>query len=167
MDDSHSCQEQDVVYPEEQFEKALASLIQAHLQGHAASVIVPKFGLDLAVFMPLPSASRVVFVEAKSYGGQRQGGVGFGNGVGKGPQVDLLLSSIDQLAILDSHVRWAFADATQPRGTTRYALLTCSQARDAAMGGVARGKQDNFRISALKAHCIAWPTFCEKLLAFL
>ncbi len=163
----HTCHEPEVIYPEKQFEKALDAVIQAYLQGNVASAIVRRFGLDFAVFIYHPVASRVVFIEAKSYGSQRQGGVGFGNGIGKGPQVDLLLSSMAQLAILDTHVRWAFADATQPRGTTRYALLTCSEARDASMGGVARGKQNNFRISALTAHRIAWPTFCEKLLAFL
>lgn len=167
MDDLRPCEEPSVVYPEKDFENALASVIRAHLPGNVASVIVPRFGLDFAVFMRSLSGSRVVFVDAKSYGGQRQGGLGFGNGVGRGPQVDLLISSRDQLEILDNHVRWAFADATQPPGAARYALLTCSQARNAAMGGVARGKQNNFRISALKAHSIAWPPFCEQLLAFL
>jgi hypothetical protein len=156
-----------VVYPEKQFEKALASVIQAHLQGSVASVIVPRFGLDFGVFMYHPIAPRAVFVEAKSYGGQRQGGVGFGDRHGEGPQVDLLLSSMDQLAILDSHVRWAFADATQPYGASRYALLACSEARDVAMGGVARGKQNNFRVSGLAGHRITWATFCERLLAFV
>lgn len=162
MDDLRLCQEPDVVYPEERFEKALASVIQSHLRGNVASKIVPGFGLDIAIFLPHQIASRVLFVEAKSYRQQRQGGVGFGD-----KQADLLLSSADQLAILDSHVRWAFADAMQPRGTTRYALLTCSEARDAAMGGASRGKHNNFRMSALTAHRVAWPTFCEKLLAFL
>lgn len=155
------------MYPEKHFERALDAVIRANLLNSVAAAIVPRFGLDLAIFMHHLIASRVVFVEAKSYGGQRQGGVGFGNGVGEGPQVDLLLSSMDQLTVLDSHVRWAFADATQPWGTTRYALLTCSEARDAAMGGVARGKQNNFRISALAGHSIYWPAFCEKLVAFL
>lgn len=167
MDDPQDCQEPDVVYPEEEFEKALASVIQAHLRSNVASKVVPRFGLDIAIFLPHPIASRVLFVEAKSYGLQRQGGIGFGDRHGKGPQVDFLLSSVDQLAILNSHVLWAFADATQPRGTTRYALLTCSEARDAAMGGVAREKQNNFRMSMLNAHRVAWPTFCEKLLTFL
>jgi hypothetical protein len=47
---------------------------------------------------------------------------------------------MDQLTVLDSHVLWAFADATRPWGTTRYALLTCSEARDAAMGRCCPGK---------------------------
>jgi hypothetical protein len=162
MDDPYSCQEPDVVYPEERFEKALASVIQAHLRGNVASKIVAGFGLDIAIFLHHPIASRVRFVEAKSYRQQRQGGVGFGD-----KQADLLLSSVDQLAILDNHVRWAFADAMQPRGATRYALLTCSEARDAAMGGAAREKHNNFQMSALKAHLVAWPTFCERLRAFL
>ena len=164
---SQLCQEPHVVYAEEQFERALASMIQSHLGNHISSFVLPRFGLDFAIFVSHPGAPRALFLEAKSYGGQRQGGVGFGNGHSEGSQVDLLLYSPDQLAILDAHVRWAFANAMQRCGTTRYALLSCSQARDAAMGGVARGKQNNFRISALKSHCIDWPTLCEELLAFL
>ena len=160
-------QEPEIVYPEEQFERSLGAIIQTGLTGSAVSAVVPRLGLDVAVFQKLPGGSRVIFVEVKSYGGQRQGGVGFGNSAGKGPQVDLLLSSGDQLAILDNHIRWAFADATRQPGTARYALLTCSEARDATMGSVARGKQNNFRISALEAHFLTWPVFCESLLAFL
>lgn len=161
------CPEPEIIYPEKQFERALEAVIRANLHGSVASAIVPRFGLDFAIFMHHANSSRIVFVEAKSYGGQRQGGVGFGNGLGEGPQVDILLSSTDQLTIFDRHVRWAFADATWPPGSTRYALLTCSEARDAAMGHVARGKQNNFRLSALTAHFIAWPVLCENLLAFL
>jgi hypothetical protein len=163
----HPCQEPEIVYPEEQFEIALDGIIRTGLSGDVPITMVRRFGLDLAVFVHQSGASRVVFIEAKSYGGQRQGGVGFGNSVGQGPQVEILLSSVDQLAILDNHMRWAFADATQPPGAARYALLTCSQARGTAMGGVAKGKQNNFRISSLKAHSLTWPIFCENLLAFL
>ena len=163
----YSCPEPKVVYPEKLFEMALDGVIRVGLRSDVAFAIVPRFGLDLAIVAHSSGASRIVFVEAKSYGGQRQGGVGFGNGVGQGSQVEIILSSVDQLAILDSHIRWAFADATQPQGTARYAFLTCSDARGAAMGGVATGKQNNFRISSLKSHSITWPMLCENLLAFL
>ena len=41
-------------------------------------MIVPKFGLDLGIFTGGGNACRSIFIEAKSYGGQRQGGIGFG-----------------------------------------------------------------------------------------
>lgn len=165
--DSYAHQEPDIVYPEKQFESVIASLIQTTIQNENQSVIVSRFGLDLAVFIRRPTASRAVFIEAKSYSGQRQGGVGFGNGRGEGPQIDLLLLSNVQLELLDNHVRWAFADATLTLGTARYALLTCSEARNAAMGGVSRVKQNNFRISTIKTHLVTWSVFCENLSAFL
>jgi hypothetical protein len=167
--DVRACEEPAIVYEEKHFEMAVRSVIQATAPADTLSWIVPRLGLDLSAVVLNSVASRSLYIEieAKSYGGQRRGGVGFGNGKGEGPQVDLLLSSPDQLANLDRHVRWAFVDATRPRGTPRYALLTCSEARNAAMGGVARGKQNNFKISAIKAYWTAWPTFCEHLLAFL
>ena len=75
---------------------------------------MPKFGLDIAVFPEDVGPPQPLFVEVKSYGGKRQGGVGFGNGRGEGPQVDLLVG--DASALFDSYIRWAFVDATQPVG---------------------------------------------------
>jgi hypothetical protein len=42
---------------------------------------------------------------------------------------------------------WAFADATIQFGAARYALITSSQAHEAAMGGVARGAGENHKES--------------------
>lgn len=154
-----------VVYPESEFEKALGPLFDAAIRGSTAAVVVPKFGLDFAVFIREQSRCRAVFVEAKAYGGQRQGGVGFGNGRGEGPQVEILLSG--DVAILDEYVRWAFVDATLPLGTARYALLDCSEAKAAVMGAVAKGKQNYFRLSAVRPHFVGWRVFAEKLVAFL
>jgi hypothetical protein len=162
----NACQEPSEVYPEKLFEAALALVIQAAVKENASSLIVPKFGLDLAVFMPNVTGTRTVFIEAKSYGGQRQGGVGFGTGAG-GLQVELLIADTWQLETLDKHLRWAFVNATLPPGAARYALLTCFDARAAVMGGVARGKQNNFKISAIEAHLSTWPIFCASLLTFL
>jgi hypothetical protein len=162
--DVNSFEEPAVVYPESEFERALAPLFDAGLRGCRTAVVVPRFGLDFAVFVQDNGPSRLIFVEAKSYNGQRQGGVGFGNGRGDGPQVEILLS--DQLAIVDEHVRWAFADATQSKGADRYALLNCSEARAAVMGVVAKGKQNNFRLSALKPHFVGWGVFSKRLLEF-
>lgn len=35
------------------------------------------------------------------------------------------------------------------------------------MGGVRRGKQNNFAISQLKLHYVCWPIFCDKLIGFV
>lgn len=161
-----ACQEPTEVYPEKHFEDALAAVVRAALPERTAA-IVRRFGLDIAVFIHDPARSRTLFIEAKSFGGQRQGGVGFGNGRGKGPQVEILLSPLDQLAMLDRQVAWAFVDATQSYGTPRYALLTCSEAMGAAMGTIARDKQNNFRISQLEPHLTKWANFCEHLSRFL
>jgi len=166
MIDALSYPEPNDVYPETVFEKALSSAIRWVLCD-CSFALVPKLGLDLAVFVKQSGKSQVFFVEVKSYRTQRNGGLGFGSGRGVGPQVDLLLSSRDEFAILENHVRWAFADATRPCGSARYALLTCSKARGAAMGSVATGKQNNFRIAALDGEWVMWPVFCEYLRSFL
>src|SRR5438045_2858388 len=125
--DMNSFEEPVVVYPEAEFEKALKPLFNAGLHGCRTAVVVPKFGLDFAVFVEDAGPARPVFVEAKAYNAQRPGGIGFGNGKGEGPQVEILLA--EGSVVLDQHVRWAFADATQPPATDRYALLNCSEAR--------------------------------------
>lgn len=110
MNDSRSavmgdkCPEPWIVYPEDEFEKSLHSLISDTLRNDPRGFVVPKFGLDFAVFTPDPAGYRVIFVEVKSYGGQRQGGIGFGSAKGEGPQVDLLLFNADRLQILDRFV---------------------------------------------------------------
>jgi hypothetical protein len=155
-----------IVYPEAAFEAALLDLVRACCHGQSVA-IVPRFGLDFAVFDLSDRAKSAVFIEAKSYGAQRQGGCGFGNGRGEGPQVQLLLNEGSQLDVLDRFVRWAFVDATRAPGTDRYALLTCREAKSAAMGNVAPGKQNNFRMSAITPHMVAWPLFAERLVQFV
>jgi hypothetical protein len=158
-----ACEEPIQVYPEKEFEDALTAIVRGVLQEKTPAAVLRGFGLDIAVFIHDPARPQTVFIEAKSFAGQRQGGVGFGNGRGEGPQVDLLLSTPDALAILDRQVGWAFVDATKPYGASRYALLTCTEALNAAMGTVARGNQNNFGISRLRAHLTDWATFCEDL----
>ena len=131
------------VYPESEFERSLAPLIERALHGCRA-VVVPKFGLDIAVFLEDVGPPQPLFVEVKSYGGKRQGGVGFGNGRGEGPQVDLLVG--DASALFDSYTRWAFVDATQPVGTDRYAFLTCSDARGRSDGGGRERKAEQLQV---------------------
>ena len=120
--------------------------------------------LALRLYLADVGPPQPLFVEVKSYGGKRQGGVGFGNGRGEGPQVDLLVG--DASALFDSYIRWAFVDATQPVGVDRYAFLTCSDARAAVMGVVARGKQNNFKLAALRPHFVGWRAFSEQFLEF-
>jgi len=156
--------EPEVVYPEERFEEAVFNVLRGGLAAAGcAHCFVPRFGLDAAIFIG-DSATKILFVEAKSYGGQRPGAVGFGNGRGEGPQVDILLAAPP--GSLNSSVRWAFADATRVTGSARYALRDCQTARGATMGGVARGKQNNFRVSALEPHLVTWFEFRERLLDF-
>ncbi len=102
----------------------------------------------------------------KAYGGQRPGGIGFGNQNGEGPQVDLLIDA-NEIANRGQDIRWAFADGTREVGSKRYALLTSSQACEAAMGRVGRSKQNNFRLSALRDQWVTWTEFCEKLKLFV
>jgi hypothetical protein len=155
-----------IVYPEAAFETALLDLVRACCHAQSAAV-VPRFGLDIAVFDLSDRANSAVFIEAKSYGAQRPGGCGFGNGRGEGPQVQLLLLEGAQLDVLDEFVRWAFVDATRPHGSDRYALLTCREAKSAAMGSIASGKQNNFRMSAITPHLVTWPVFSERLVEFV
>jgi hypothetical protein len=159
------CAEPMVVYPEKEFEMALRMVIHIASTSGLACAIVPATGFDMAVQVIAPTP-RTIHIEVKSYGGQRQGGVGFGNGKGAGPQVDLLVDE-EQAVSRDDDVRWAFADATRAFGVPRYALLSCSEARGAAMCVVARNKQNNFRLSALKNHWVPWAEFSEKLIAFI
>src|SRR3990172_2723411 len=156
------------VYPEERFEATLTELAQFVLEkARARYTLVPKFGLDIAVFLIGSAGPNVRFIEAKSYGGQRMGGVGFGNGKGVGPQIDVLLCSEEQLAAFDAHVRWALVDATRPVAAARYAFFSCSCAKAAAMGGVARGKQNNLKLSALGPEFVDWAPFCTVFRTFL
>jgi hypothetical protein len=111
--------------------------------------ILPKFGLDLDTFISDGSGSYARFVEVNSYNAARTGGVGFANNPGRGPQVDILLSPEGDIGVVDETVRWVLADATLGVGDKRSAFFDCSAARAAAMGGVAREKQNNLSISKL------------------
>ena len=158
-----------LLYPEAEFQKVLVALIQDILREQARQfILVEKFGLDVAVSLDTAPSGCVRLFEVKAFGGQRMGGVGFGNGRGIGPQVDLILATEPELRLLDSSVRWAYADALQAPCTSRYALLTCATVKSAAMGSsVARGKQNNLRISAFRQHLVAWEQFRAEVENFL
>lgn len=141
--------EPEAIYPESLFEAEVARIVEA-VYGHASLefALHTHLGLDLAAFVTTACGPAVRMLEAKSYNAQRQGGVGFGDGGGEGPQVDLLLSNPSALRLVDQSVRWVLADATLPRGAARYACFDCAAASQAAMGGVARGKQNTFSLTA-------------------
>jgi hypothetical protein len=65
------------------------------------------------------------------------------------------------------HGRRPHADATQAQGAPRDGLFTCEGAKKAAMGTVARGKQNNLRISARRQGLVDWAAFCSRLKDFL
>lgn len=168
MTDSRTPVEPQDVYPEEHFERAVVEVLRSLLTSARVDfVLLPRFGLDTALFIRRGGSTRALLIEAKSYSAQRQGGVGFGNGRGEGPQVDVLMSDETAVAILDGHVRWAFVDATRPHGASRYGLFTCTEAKCAAMGGVERGKQNNLRAAAFQPQLIGWSEFCGRLDAFI
>ena len=148
--------EPDRVFLEAVFEDSIAGVV-AHTLKEVDVRIVRHFGLDMAIFKLVRGTPLSLFIEVKSCKAQRLSCVGFGNGRGKGPQVDLLLG--DDLSVLDQSVRWAFVDATLPTGTNRYALLNCTNARAAVMGTVTRGKQNNFSIACLSPHLVAWDDY--------
>ncbi len=157
-----------IAYPEKEFEMALRIVISNLLQSRALKSAVPRFGLDIAfdIIDPHQNSPTHLEIEVKAYKGQRQGGVEFGNKKG-GSQVDLLLTDANELIEYEKIIRWAFVDATMKVGTRRYALITCIEARDAVMGSVCRGKQNNFKMSSIKMHQISWPDFIQKLSDFL
>lgn len=157
-----------VVTPEAVFEAAIVEAVH-HLVGEVSCrcVVVPKFGLDIALFLQDDGGAYARFLEAKVYAAGRPGGVGFGAPNGRGPQVEILLCSEENLAVLDNAVRWVFADATRAPGSPRYAFVDCRRARAAAMGQVAKGKQNNFRVSALADSFVTWPDLVAELRQFL
>ena len=157
--------EQVEVYPEAAFQKAIVSVVRDILSAAGRSfVVLEGFRLDVATFFD----GKVRFFEVKAFGGQRAGGVGFGNGVGQGTQVDLLLCDDKSLPLFDPVIRWVYADATQSPGTARYALFTCMKAKNSAMAiTVRRGKQNNLRISALRDSLVPWTELCAQIRRFL
>lgn len=156
------------VYQEKEFQGAILAAVK-NLLGVAKRrfVVFEGFGLDVAIFIDTPPSCILRFLEVKVFGAQRMGGVGFGDGRGQGPQVNLLLSPEWSLELFDQMVRWVYADATQAPGTARYALFTCVKARSTAMGGVACGKQNNLRASELRDSLVNWTQLCAQIQGFL
>jgi len=157
-----------VITPESAFEAAVLDAVRDLVRDAGWSyLVVPRFGLDLALFLAREGRAYTRFLEVKVYAARRPGGIGFGTQKGEGPQVELLLCPDQDLALLDTAVRWILADATRPAGSARYALFDCRRAKAAAMGGVRKGKQNNLRMSALQDCFQAWPELLGQLQRFM
>lgn len=112
--------------------------------------VLDEFGLDIAVFIE-PKGGSIIskFLELKAFVGQRPSGVGFGNNKGLGTQIDLLLLDDSQLKLADRVIRWILVDGRKPKGTDRYFIFNSAIAREAVMGNVSRGKQNNLNVNRL------------------
>jgi hypothetical protein len=160
--------EPETVAPESAFEATIVEVIRGLLaEAGCAHLLVPKFGLDVGLFLTGSAGAYARFLEVKVYAGGRPGAVGFGNGKGEGPQVELLLCAEGDMHLLDQAVGWVLADSTRPLGSARYALFDCRTACKAAMGQISKGKQNNLRIAALQGSFVTWSKLVELLRQFL
>ena len=170
-------QEPDIVRgsdPEKALRKAIIAEIKELLNQWQLShslvrfFILEDFGLDVAVFMESSNQYYTAkFLELKAFVGSRPGGIGFGNQAGKGSQVDLLKLGQGELKLADRFSRWIMVDGTKSRGLARFTIFSNSQAHEAAMNSVGRGKQNNLRIDDLMANAITWDNLLKELEAFL
>jgi hypothetical protein len=161
--------------PEAVLQSAVVSEIRRMMQQALVPyVLLERYGLDVSVFLLHPDGPRFRQIELKVHTGQRQGGVGLGNGSGRGVQVDLLYDaarerprSPDELRLLDASIRWVLAYGLEPEGTARFAWFNCSEAKAAVMGGVRPGKQHNLRIGSLVDKKRTWPQLLDSIREFL
>lgn len=133
----------------------------------AEYIILSEFGLDIAFVIHQHDRSSIRFLELKAYTGSRPGGVGFGNSKGEGTEVDLLLLDDSQLNLADQFIRWILMDGTEPEGSKRFVIFNNNEAKNSAMGGVERGKQNNLRVSTLMSSAIHWEDLSRELESFL
>ena len=154
--------------PENSLHLALVS--QLRMMGEEKGkdlLILDEFGLDIAIFYQRDDYLVSRFIELKTFVGSRQGGVGIGNSRGYGTQIDLLLLSHEQLEKLYKNIIWVLGFGTMPIGTPRYKVFSCLEAKNAAMGGIRRGKQNNLRISDLTDNLMTWIEILEYTDGFL
>jgi hypothetical protein len=160
--------EPQIVAPEEKFEVALTDACKGILAGaDLRYALLPRLGLDIAFLIDHPSGTRWGFVEAKSFSGQRAGGVPVGNQKGGGRQLDILLLSDAELALFDASVRWVLAHARHKPGERRYAIFTCARAKSAVMAGARRDKNNNLRSSDFASELVTWDVLLDHLRSFL
>jgi len=153
-------------------EKSLHIALVSHLKMVGEEIgreliILDEFGLDIAIFYAKEQQVVSRFIELKTFVGSRQGGVGIGNGRGYGVQIDLLLLPDKQLELLNDSILWILGFGTMPIGTSRYKIFSCVDAKNAAMGGINRGKQNNLRISDLAKDLLTWKELLESTFSFI
>lgn len=147
---------------------ALVKEIHSVLQSAGVGYVLLKgFGLDIAVFVQKGQKDYARFLEVKVYADQRPGAVGVGNGRGKGSQVDLLIHPEPALKVTDPSIRWVLGMASLPKGSPRYAFFSSTRAKAAIMNEVARGKQNNLRVSDFQHELVPWHTLCVELCQFM
>lgn len=159
--------EPDLSVGEEALQKAITFEVNRILEGSCLPfVLIEHFGLDLALWLGTPPALKSMFLEFKVYLSQ-SGRLGFGNGQGKGNQVDLLMLGPSDFSHLEDRIRWIIADGSMQPGSSRYAFIPSEIVKSAAMGGVARGKQNNIRINEVMSRGVTWDQLLDKLSEFL
>ena len=72
-----------------------------------------------------------------------------------------------QLYLANEFIRWIVVDGTKKKGTKRHAIFDNNQAKDAAMGGVEKGKWNNLSIHKLMKEAITWAELLEEIKKFL
>ena len=133
-----------------------------------AYFVLEHFGLDLTVAIKWSDNRRSIrLLELKAFVGSRQGGVGVGNQSGEGSQIDLLLLDNRQMSVCDEFMRWLLVDGTEPTTTARFAFFGMKTAKNAAMGTVKKGKQNNLRVAQLTEEALTWNEVSRNLEQFL
>jgi hypothetical protein len=159
--------EPDLSAGEEDLQKSITFEVHRILErSNRPFVLIEHFGLDLALWLGTPPALKSIFLEFKVCLSQ-SGRVGFGNRQGKGNQVDLLMLGSSDLSRLEDRIRWIIADGSMQPGSSRYAFISSETVKSAAMGGVERGKQNNFRIKEVMSQGMTWEQLLDMLSEFL
>jgi len=133
-----------------------------------AYFVLERFGLDLTVAIRWSdNRCSIRLLELKAFVGSRQGGVGVGGPRGEGSQIDLLLLDDKQMSACDEFIRWLLIDGTKPTTTARFAFFGMKTAKNAAMGIVRKGKQNNLRVTQLMEETLTWNEVSRNLEQFL
>jgi hypothetical protein len=160
---------------EKELENALASAILDALDADDSirAVVLPGFGLDLAVFTEKAGTARACFFEIKAPAAHH-GRCGFGNQRGEGNQIRLLYDERtqtprdqSQIRVFDPLVRWVIGNRSLSVGSPRFVFFTSKQAQDATMAGVRPGKQNNLRLSMFEHLWITWPALITQTILFV
>ena len=159
--------------PEDLLHQALLDEIEALLEEMKTKgkvteyILFSEFGLDIAIFMKKGDMVLTRFIELKAYAGKRNGGVGFGNGRGRGCQADLLLLDTSKMEIIENSIRWVIWDSLR-KNDKCFSFLSSREAKDSVMGEVEREKQNNFGIKKVFVKSsITWDQLSAKIKEFM